>query len=127
MLGRQAVATGDLGVTRLAPAKQPALGHDVRAASPVNGPVDAAASGERRVGRIHDRGHFLSGQVAHDELEHLPRIGRGQARACPRVEWHYASTVAFSGDPIGILRGFGCSGFATCTSSTPFLTCSNRV
>ena len=28
--------------------------------------------------------------------------------------------VACSDEPIGIFFGFGCSGFATCTSSTPF-------
>jgi hypothetical protein len=44
MLGRQAVATGDLGVTGLAAVEHPAFSHELRPRSTMDRPIDAAAA-----------------------------------------------------------------------------------
>jgi hypothetical protein len=63
-LGRQAESSGRLGVAGLAASQFAALGEEVGAGGPVDGPVDPATAEQRRVGGVDDRVDPLLGDVA---------------------------------------------------------------
>lgn len=57
MLGRQAIAAGDLGGAGIAAAQSPALGQQLRPGGAVNRAVDAAATEQASVGGVDDCVH----------------------------------------------------------------------
>lgn len=66
--GGQPVAFGEFGVAGFTAVQRPAFGQQFGSGGPVDGPVDAPAPQQTRVGRVHDGVDGLLGNVALNDL-----------------------------------------------------------
>ena len=69
MLGRQAIASGDLGVACLAAVEHAALGHELRPRGTMDRAIDAAAAEQRRICRVDDGVNAQAGDVGNDDFQ----------------------------------------------------------
>jgi hypothetical protein len=69
VLGRQAVASGDLGFAGSAAAKRAAFGEQLQASRAMDRAINAATAQERSIGRIDDGVNAECGDVGNDDLK----------------------------------------------------------
>jgi len=92
MLGRQAVATGDLGVTRLAALEHLAFSHELRPRSTMDRTIDAASAEQRRIRGVDDGVNAQRGDVGNNDFQ--PRL------ADPAREIAQADAAALTVTPL---------------------------
>src|SRR5205809_498820 len=69
MLGRQAVATGDLGIAGFAAAQRAAFGQQLGPGSIMDRAINAAPAKERRIRRVDDGVNAQRGDVGNNDFQ----------------------------------------------------------